>query len=251
MPARASKSRSKPARQSSFGARAGGRALDAYLQQSQRPLVILAFLMPFVLLYEMGARFYRVDVVAYRLFRELPAWFGIYGRGVPAALLILTLLIWHLAIHDRWRIQLRTLMWMLVESALLALPVLAIDMLCHRYIPAAAWSHRPAAALWSMSLGAGVYEELMFRFYGCGLLRLVAEKSLGLKALACTLTVVVISSVLFSLYHYLGESFSLFTFAFRTLAGAYFATIFLQRGLGITAGTHAIYDLIVLTLSQL
>lgn len=242
--------KSKPTRKTSFGG-AGGGELDAYLQQSQRPLVMLAYLMPFVLLYEMGARFYRVDVVAYSLFRVLPAWFGIYGRGVPAALLILTLLIWHLAIRDRWRVQMQTLMWMLLESALLALPVLAIAILCRRYVPAAATSSRPAAALWSMSLGAGVYEELMFRFYGCGLLRLVVEKSLGIRALACTITVVLISSVLFSLYHYLNEPFSLFTFAFRTLAGAYFATIFLYRGLGITAGSHAVYDLIVVTLSQL
>lgn len=240
--------RSKSGRKASFG---GGRDLDAYLQQSQRPLVILAYLMPFVLLYEMGARFYRVDVVAYRLFRELPAWFGIYGRGVPAALLILTLLIWHLVIRDRWHIQIRTLLWMLLESAVLALPVLAIAILCRRYVPAAASSHQPAAALWSISLGAGVYEELMFRFYGCGLLRLIAEKSMGLKALACTIAVVLVSSVLFSLYHYLGEPFSVFTFVFRTVAGAYFATLFLYRGLGITAGSHAIYDLIVVTLSQL
>src|SRR4029434_8689986 len=101
--------RGRTARQSrSVG---GGKERDAELQDSQRTLVILVYLMPFVILYELGARFYRLDVVAYRLFRELPAWFGIYGRGVPAALLVLTLLIWHLARHDRWRVQLRTLMW--------------------------------------------------------------------------------------------------------------------------------------------
>jgi membrane protease YdiL (CAAX protease family) len=230
----------------------GGRELDVYLEQSQRPLVILLYLMPFVLLYEAGARFYRVDVVAYKLFRELPAWFGIYGRGVPAALLVLTLFIWHLAIRDRWRFQLRVLMWMLLESALLALPVLAIAILTRRYIPAAASSHQPAAALWSISLGAGVYEELMFRFYGCGLLQLIAQKAFGLKGLACTIAVALVSSILFSLYHYLGdEPFSLFTFVFRTLAGAFFATLFMYRGLGITAGSHAIYDLIVVTVGQL
>ena len=42
--------KSKQAR--SFG---GGRELDAYLQESQRPLVILAYLMPFVIFYEMGS----------------------------------------------------------------------------------------------------------------------------------------------------------------------------------------------------
>lgn len=233
------------------GTSGGGQALDAYLQESQRPLVILVYLLPFIVLYEMGARFYRMDVVAFRLFRTLPAWFGVYGRGVPAALLVLTLLIWHLVKQDRWGIRIGTLLWMLLESGLLALPVLAIAMLCHRYLPAAAVTHQPAAALWAVSLGAGVYEELMFRFYGCGLLRLLAEKSLGLKALACTLAVVLVSSVLFALYHYLGEPFSLFTFIFRTLAGAYFAALFLHRGLGVTAGAHAIYDLIVVTLGQI
>ena len=118
-------------------------------------------------------------------------------------------------------------------------------------VSAAGAHHQPAAAMWSISLGAGVYEELMFRFYGCGLLRLAAERVAGLKGVACTIAVVVVSSILFSLYHYLGEPFSVFTFVFRTLAGAYFAALFLHRGLGVTAGSHAIYDLIVVTLAQL
>lgn len=239
------------AKRARAGKQTGGRELDTYLAESERPLVILLFLLPFCILYEMGARFYGRDVVAYSLFRELPAWFGIYGRGVPSALLVLTLLIWHLAKQDRWSLRIRTWMWMLLESSLLALPVLAIAVLCRHYIRAAAVAHEPAASLWAMSLGAGVYEELMFRFYGCGLLRLIVEKAGGLKGVVCTIVVVAISSVLFSLYHYLAEPFAPFTFLFRTLAGAYFATLFLRRGLGITAGAHAIYDLIVVTLSQL
>jgi hypothetical protein len=33
-------------------------------------------------------------------------------------------------------------------------------------------------------------------------------------------------------------------FGFRTIAGVYFAILFAIRGFGITAGTHAFYDII-------
>jgi len=33
-------------------------------------------------------------------------------------------------------------------------------------------------------------------------------------------------------------------FGFRTMAGIYFAVLFAIRGFGITAGTHAFYDII-------
>jgi membrane protease YdiL (CAAX protease family) len=57
---------------------------------------------------------------------------------------------------------------------------------------------------------------------------------------------VVISSLAFSLYHYLGsEPFSPQTFAFRTAAGFYFGAVFVFRGFGISAGSHAAYDVVV------
>ena len=58
---------------------------------------------------------------------------------------------------------------------------------------------------------------------------------------------VMITSLLFSAAHNLpgGEPFQPFDFAFRTLAGGFFAVVFLYRGFGIAAGTHAVYDLLV------
>ena len=38
--------------------------------------------------------------------------------------------------------------------------------------------------------------------------------------------------------------FTVREFVFRTLAGVYFACLFAMRGFGITAGTHAFYDII-------
>jgi membrane protease YdiL (CAAX protease family) len=64
---------------------------------------------------------------------------------------------------------------------------------------------------------------------------------------------VLVSAALFSAYHHVdfftGElyqraPFSWAQFSFRTIAGVYFAVIYAARGFGITAGTHAFYDVI-------
>jgi CAAX prenyl protease-like protein len=60
---------------------------------------------------------------------------------------------------------------------------------------------------------------------------------------------VLISSLLFAGYHYLGsEHFIWQTFVFRTAAGLYFGAIFVFRGFGITAGSHAAYDVMIVLL---
>jgi membrane protease YdiL (CAAX protease family) len=56
------------------------------------------------------------------------------------------------------------------------------------------------------------------------------------------------TSLTFSLAHYMGaetEKFLLFSFTFRTIAGLFFAALFVFRGFGITVGCHAAYDLLV------
>jgi len=64
---------------------------------------------------------------------------------------------------------------------------------------------------------------------------------------------VLVSAALFSAHHHIvfldgrfGQSapFNWMEFSFRTIAGVYFAVLFAIRGFGITAGTHAFYDII-------
>ena len=40
------------------------------------------------------------------------------------------------------------------------------------------------------------------------------------------------------------DTFTMFSFAFRAMAGVFFAGLFVVRGFGITAGSHAAYDLL-------
>ena len=235
----------------------GSGALNAYLQESQRPLTILAFLLPFIALHEVGSRLFHIEVGAVTLLRLLIANFGIYGRSVPAILVILTLLLWHLLARDTWRVRLNTLVGMAAESLIFALPIFAISLICQQFLPLTSLplttviSKQSLLSLWSLSLGAGVYEELLFRLYLCGSIGLICRYLFGATPRTSTIVAVLLSSILFSLYHYLGrEPFGLFSFVFRTLAGIYFAGLFSARGFGITAGSHALYDVIVVTVAH-
>lgn len=226
-------------------------ALRTYLDQSQRPIVILAFLLPAIVFYQISSAAFNRQIVAFRILSDLMQMLGVYGRSVPAMLLVLTLLGWHLFKRDRWQFSLSTLAKMLLESVLMAVPILALCVLSQRLTALAAEGNPHLGASLSVSAGAGLYEELVFRMYLCGLLWLVFDGALAMPKLWSTVLVVAVSAVLFSLYHYLGhESFRWHTFIFRTLAGGYFAGLYMTRGFGITAGSHTIYDVLVLALAR-
>jgi membrane protease YdiL (CAAX protease family) len=100
-----------------------------------------------------------------------------------------------------------------------------------------------------MSLGAGVYEETVFRLGIMAGLALLLERGVGVRRWVAALIALVVSSLLFSAMHHIppyGDPFSIGVFTFRVLAGACFALLFWFRGFAIAVYTHALYDLYVL-----
>ena len=102
-------------------------------------------------------------------------------------------------------------------------------------------------------IGAGIYEELVFRLILICVLMLLFQDVLGLNRRSSIVLSVLVSAALFSAHHHivlvngqlaLSAAFSWTEFGFRTIAGIYFAVLFAIRGFGITAGTHAFYDII-------
>ena len=96
-----------------------------------------------------------------------------------------------------------------------------------------------------LSVGAGLYEELFFRVLLVTGLATGARIVLGLGARAAGLFAVLVGAFVFSAFHYVGpygDQFSLQSFTFRMLSGIAFSGLYLLRGFGITAWTHALYD---------
>jgi hypothetical protein len=99
-----------------------------------------------------------------------------------------------------------------------------------------------------LSLGAGVYEELVFRVLLVGALMWLLERGTKWSPGARTAAAVVAAALLFSLAHHvgsLGERFTTQAFMFRFVAGLVFTGLYVWRGFGIAAATHAFYDVIV------
>lgn len=96
-----------------------------------------------------------------------------------------------------------------------------------------------------ISLGAGLYEELLFRVLLVGGLAMLARKGFGWAPRGAGVFAVAVGALIFSFFHYVGpygDPFELQSFMFRTIAGVLFSGLYLLRGFGITAWTHALYD---------
>ena len=250
-----------------------------YFADSEKPLAALLFLLPMLVFYEVGTGRWARDpatlgerrIIAFNLLRQFFGWTvqtagalsgnpappmgGPLMRWLPAAAVVAVLVGWHLARRDRWKIRPALLPTMAAESVLLAAPLVALGLLAAMHLPlnlpaqaAVAAADRPALLV--MAVGAGVYEELVFRLVGFAVLHFVLVDLLGFGRKPGAILTVAASAVLFSAYHYLGrEQFDPQTFAFRTAAGVWFGAIFLTRGFGLTAGAHAAYDLLIVAVA--
>src|SRR5688572_11348305 len=119
-----------------------------YLERSQRPFISLVFLLPLIVLYEVGTRAYLTDphhgtqqIVAFTLLQDFFQLFGANGRHLPALAIACILLTWHIARNDSWKVNPLTLLGMAVESVVLVLPLFVLGFLLARFFP-----HVPLAA---------------------------------------------------------------------------------------------------------
>lgn len=100
-----------------------------------------------------------------------------------------------------------------------------------------------------LSLGAGLYEELLFRVVLVTLIALLARRLAGTGPRLANAIAVVVGALLFSAAHYVGaygDPLELGSFIFRFVAGLFFSALYVLRGFGITAWTHALYDVFLL-----
>ena len=100
-----------------------------------------------------------------------------------------------------------------------------------------------------LSLGAGLYEELFFRVLLVAALAKGGQLALGWSRRSAGLMAVIVGALLFSAFHYVGpygDPLEVASFTYRAIAGLVFSALYLTRGFGITAWTHALYDVWVM-----
>jgi len=232
-----------------------------YFEDTHRPLHCLAFLLPLIVFYEVGTFLTSPDasmaqqerVVAFQMLRWFIGLFGTTSFFLPGLAVVAIFLAWHIASGQEWHVERSTVVGMAIESVVLAIPLLVLDRAVHL-----AGAHAGGLRDWLsqvvLSIGAGIYEELVFRLIFISLMLLLLVDVLGLPRNASLLVIIMLSGAVFSAHHHwppANEPFALVPFLFRAAAGVYLAGVFALRGFGVAAGCHAAYDVIVVSAAWL
>jgi membrane protease YdiL (CAAX protease family) len=100
-----------------------------------------------------------------------------------------------------------------------------------------------------LAVGAGIFEEFLFRGLLLGGMYALLRHGLGTDRVSAAVLSVLVSAYLFSDYHHwgpTGEPYDARVFAFRFYAGIALGVVYLARGLGIAAFAHGFYDVLVM-----
>lgn len=227
-----------------------------YFRQSHQLLYSYLLAVPLLLLYEGLLRWSSPDSeLAVRVsvdvwFQTLIRWTGLDALSVTLFLVAAV----GLVILWRDRTQIRSLkgryfLWMVLESLIYAfflafLISMTLDTLLMATVPQGV----TRLQMFALSLGAGLYEELFFRVLLVSLL-VWLFRNVFKKSWMVSLTAILLAALIFSSVHYIGaygDPWTLHSFLFRFLFAIALNVLFLKRGFGIAAWTHALYDVMVL-----
>jgi membrane protease YdiL (CAAX protease family) len=223
---------------------------------------------------------------------ELIGFGGKFAWAAPPLAVVVILLSLQITSRKKWSFWFKDYFLMVIECVLLAVPLIVLVLLMNsissrhfnnnlnsrlesQYEVITASSsisseeigssnNEQTAAVQKHSLvadivtgiGAGIYEELVFRLILICILMVFFQDLLRLTHTNSIVLSIIISAALFSAYHHvdffsgrpnISDPFDITKFTFRTIAGVYFAILFAIRGFGINAGTHAFYNIIAVT----
>jgi len=248
-----------------------GEAIDtpspSYWSDSRQPLASLVFVAPLLVVYELGVLAFGDSALrngADVWLRQLLEWIGLGHYFLLPAVTVGLLIGWHYPPRHPWQVARTVRAGMAAESALLAVSLRLLLEFQAAVVTAIGTAPRVAETappLLDLTgelngvvgfLGAGVYEELMFRLLPLAPTAFVLRR-LGAERRWSLILAIMATSLTFAVAHYIGpygedvewlDGRFWFSFTFRLLAGVFFGLLFVYRGFGIAAGTHAGYDIL-------
>lgn len=245
---------------------------NSYAERTSRPICALVFLLGFLAAFMIGTFLIQpstlsqslaepqVRVVAFIWVQNIMEYLGFSTHAALFAtpsVVVVILVALQFTSKTPWRVELNDLILMLCECVLLSIPLIVLSLLLNRgaAVPNAGQGveirHMLGVDIVT-GIGAGIFEELIFRLILICLLMLIFQDFLKMEKKPAVILSVVISAVLFSAHHhiffangqfYQGDTFTVGKFVFRAIAGVYFAILYAVRGFGVTAGTHALYNI--------
>ncbi|MEM9064230.1 MAG: CPBP family intramembrane glutamic endopeptidase [Planctomycetota bacterium] len=239
-------------------------ARESYLAATHRPIHVLLFLLPLILIYEFASLWADPEVTATggiaaeRALTRVFEAFGAVGPHTPAIALVIVLVVWQILVGRGWKPRPVVLFGMGFESVMAAVPLVILGTLLSpgptpepAVVAASGSAGSELIAKLHIAVGAGIYEELLFRLVGIAAAHFILGDLIRMPRNLATSGAVLISALAFAFYH---DPFSRpgggQLFVFYLLAGLYFGALFVGRGFGIAVATHAIYDVFALVIAD-
>jgi hypothetical protein len=229
----------------------------------------------------------QIRVVAFVWLQDFLEYLGFGAKlawAAPAVAVVVILVALQIVSHKKWQFGYSDTLPMAIECILLATPLIILSLVLNSSVnqqkdahqfdtgsitapaeitycaviatnnAAGAGAEKPGVlANIVTGIGAGIYEELIFRLILICALMIFFQDFFKFEQTNAIILAVLVSAALFSAHHHIvflhgqfgtSSPFNWTEFTFRTVAGVYFAFLFAIRGFGITAGTHAFYDII-------
>ncbi len=229
--------------------------IQDYFQKSKSPFYSFIITLPIFLLYELGLFLMRGTEFSYIkngadvLIEDMIATLGFDIFYISSSIFLLAFFIiayYQKKNYDSFTIYKSYLSIMLFESFVYAL--LLFLLLGNMSLYLMDISVQDIKFNIILSLGAGIYEELIFRVFSIFILyKFISFIFKSMRHFSTQFSALLLSSILFSLFHFMGtESFSQEAFTIRFIAGILLGILYINRGFGITAITHSFYDIFVI-----
>ena len=231
--------------------------MNSYWRSTRSPLYSFLFTIPLFLIYEIGIFLTSSDDMfvlrngADALMRQILATFGITGLYWVGVIFFIGFIITFILQRKYWeqtQIHSDYFLLMMVESVVWS--VLIYFLMTNVYLLLMNPTGSMLVQQVTLAVGAGIYEEFLFRVLLIAGISVILGFIFQWSDKSRNWAAMVIAAGIFSSFHFIGEYgdfFSFNIFMVRFLAGIVLGTLYFLRGFGITAWSHAVYDLIVLT----
>jgi len=231
--------------------------MNSYWLSTRSPLYSFLFTVPLFLIYEIGIFLTSSDDMfvlrngADALMRQILATFGITGLYWVGVIFFIGFIIAFILQRKFWeetQIHSDYFLLMMVESV--GWSVLIYFLMTNVYLLLMNPTGSMLVQQVTLAVGAGIYEEFLFRVLLIAGISVILGFIFQWSDKTRNWAAMVIAAGIFSSFHFIGEYgdfFSFNIFMVRFLAGIALGTLYFLRGFGITAWSHAVYDLIVLT----
>ena len=179
-------------------------------------------------------------------FRYMISFFGVSGHLITYMMMMISFFLILIFYRQGLIFRVRTFVIMLLEGALLGLLTgWLIQSLLHSVL----WANpsESEARNLGLAIGAGLFEELVFRVLLIAILYRLFRFFFVFK-IPSSVASILTASFLFSLYHYIGpysDTFEVYSFLHRFLGGLWLTSLYFYRGFGIACLTHAFYDIFI------